>query len=355
MSFLVQKKSFQKKKYAILQPVLSVFIVITVIFSSAPTAHAGVWGESLAAAKLKQMMEIIYRNIEGVLLGTLKVAATQIINTQINQLVGGGTTGQALFITDYESFLYEEPLQKTELYMNDFFTLTSRGKYASANYVGVGSLGGNIGGNYSSYLVNQAKNATINRAAQEIQMNLEEYTQSPDAMFAEGDWRAFNAFFSNPANNPYGYTLSAEEAYQEKLEQEIQIQTVKAQSSGYKPVEKGGEIITPSATIESIVADVQNMGNNIITNATNPAEFLSGVITGMVTRTVNGLIQRGIGQVQANIQREIGSVTNKVNTSLNSATQSLGPAAKFVPSVVQQTKINMKSAAQTPTTGYYDP
>lgn len=310
--------------------------------SSVPTAHAGVWGESIAAAKMKQMMEVIYRNIEGVLLGTLKVAATQIINAQINQLVGGGTTGQALFITNYESFLYQEPMQKTDLYMNDFFTLTSRGKYSSANYVGVGNMDGSINGSYSSYLVSQAKNATVDRASEQPQMNLEEYTQSPNAMFAEGDWRAFNAFFSNPANNPYGYTMLAEETYQNKLSQEIEIQTVKAQSSGFKPVEKGGQVITPSATIDSLVSNIQNMGNNIITNASNPAEFLSGVVTGMITKTVNGLIQRGIGQVQANIQREIGSVSTQVNSSIKSATQSSGPGAKFIPSVVQQTNVNMQ-------------
>lgn len=326
----------------------SVLAIVTMIFSSMPTAHAGVWGESLAAASLKQMMEIIYRNIEGVLLGTLKVAATQVINTQINQLVGGGTTGQALFITNYESFLYEEPLQKTNLYMNDFFTLTSRGKYASANYVGVGNIGGNIEGNYSSYLVNQAKNATINRSSQQPQINLEEYTESPRAMFAEGDWRAFNAFFSNPANNPYGYTILAEEAYQNKLAQEIEIQTVKAQSSGFKPVEKGGQVITPSATIDSLVSNIQNMGNNIITNASNPAEFLSSVVTGMVTKTINGLIQRGIGQVQANIQREIGNVTGQVNSSVRGATQSFGPGAQFIPSVIQQTNVNVRSSTQVP-------
>lgn len=337
-------------KYILKKGVLSGAILcafVLHIFVLVPVARADQWGANIAAAIMKQAMERIYDQMQGMLLGSLKVAATQLLNSQINQLIGGGATGQALFITNYETFLYREPIQETNLYMNDFFTLTTRGKGSSSNYIGVGNMGSGVRGNYSGYLIDQARRSTTDRSSY-TQMNLDEYTSSPEVMFAEGDWRAFNAFFSNPANNPYGYTLMAEEAYYSKLSSSIEVQKVKAQSSGFRPVERNGQVITPSGSIEALTTSVQNMGNNIITNATNPAEFLSGAVSAMVNRMISGLIQQGIGQVQANIQREIWSVNGQVGQELGSLSQTLGPAARFVPSVLQRTNVSVNPTTPAP-------
>ena len=319
------------------------FVALLLLGISAPQAHAGYWGESISAAIMKQAMEKIYNQIQGVLLGTLKVAAVQTLNAQVGQLIGGGVTGKPLFITNYNSFLYQDPLQKTNLYMNDFFTSTTRGKGSSANYISAGDVSG-VSNNYPGYLEQLGRQATTDKNTTS-QYSLDQYTSSPQTMFTEGDWRGFNAFVSNPANNPYGYTLMAESAYQNKLSSEIEIQKVKAQSSGFQPVEKSGQVVTPAGSLEALTTNVQNMGNNIITNATNPSELLSGVVTSMVNKTVNGLVQTGIGQVQANIQREIGGVAGQVNGTLRDATQSLGPAARFMPAVIQKININAGSGA----------
>lgn len=324
---------------------VAVFLCQAVV--SVPQARADMWGANIGSAIMKQAMERINDQMQGMLLGSLKVAAVQLLNNNINQLIGGGSTGQALFITNYETFLYREPMQETNLYMNDFFTLTTRGKGSSSNYIGVGNMGSGVRGNYSGYLIDQARRQTTDYNSYS-QMNLDEYTPSPEVMFAEGDWRAFNAFFSNPANNPYGYTMMAEEAYYNKLSSSVDTQKIKAQSSGFRPVERNGQVVTPTASIEAVTTSVQTMANNIITNATNPAEFLSGVVSAMVNRTINTLIQQGVGQVQANIQREIGNVNGQVGRELNNATQTFGPAARFIPSVLQQTSINVNSSTQAP-------
>ena len=105
------------------------------------------------------MIEQIERQIEGALLGALKGAAVQALNYKVGQLVGGSSAGEALFITDFNDFLYQGPAKRTELYMNDFFTLTTRGKDLRSNYIGAGDSGG-IGGNYTSYLEIVGKQAT---------------------------------------------------------------------------------------------------------------------------------------------------------------------------------------------------
>ena len=52
-----------------------VLLVVVSIFFPIQSAHAGAWGEAIAASIMKQTMENISRTIEGALLGTLKVAA----------------------------------------------------------------------------------------------------------------------------------------------------------------------------------------------------------------------------------------------------------------------------------------
>lgn len=302
---------------------VTIVFVLALSFAPLRTVRADTWGANLIAVMVQQMMERIQRSIEGVMLGSLKLAATQMLNSQVGQLVGGASVGQALFITDFNDFLYQGPKQRAELYMNDFFTLTTRGQSSSANYVAVGDSGG-IGGNYQSYLVSAAKEATIESGGPKT-YDLDQYTANPETMFAEGDFRAFNAFFSNPANNPYGYVLEAEGAYQGKLAMEREIAVTKAQSSGFLPSEQNGMVTTPAAAIEGLVTSVQNIPNQIIAAAQNPGELLSGVITGMANKMINNLVQKGIGQIQANIQREIGNVTSQINSQLGQISSITGP------------------------------
>jgi hypothetical protein len=336
----------KKRTLSLMRSLIFAVLFVSTLAFSAPYAQAGSWGEPVAAARMKFMMETIRRYIEGALLGSLKVAAVQMLNQQVGQLIGGSSVGEALFITNFNDFLYQGPAQRTELYMNDFFTLTTRGKASAANYIGVGDSGG-IGGNYASYLKSVGRQATTEAAGINT-YNLEEYTPSPEAMFAEGDWRAFNAFFSNPANNPYGYSLQAEKVYQEKLAMEQQAATVKALSSGFLPAESNGTVITPAGAIEAVVADVSTLGNKVIAAASNPTEFLSGVVSAMANRMISNLIQRGVGQVQSNIQREVGNVSREVNASLNQATQQLGPGAQFINSTAQRLNVNVNTSTPPP-------
>lgn len=345
MTFFAQQSVQKKRSGFLLRPTAFLMIVMVMLVFSAPQARADAWGSNYYAAYMKQMMEKIQYSIYGVLIGSLKMTAVQMLNSQVNQLIGGGSAGQALFITDYNQFLYQTPQQNTDLYMNDFFTMTTRGKGSSANYIGMGGAGG-VGGNYSNYLIAQAQQATVNGSPYAVG-NLDEYTAGPDTMFREGDWRAFNAFFSNPANNPYGYTIMAEQAYQGELARQQEIARVKAQSSGgFLPKEQNGKVLAPAGSIEAVTTQIQTMPNRIIENATNPMELLSGVVGAMANRLINNMVQQGIGEVQANIQREMGSVNFQTGNILNQATQSLGPAARFAPAVVQ--KINTSANSGTP-------
>ena len=314
---------------------------------SAPQAKADIWFIGAVWEALGEVFDQLAGQIEGMMLGALKAAAMQVLNEQVNRLVGGSSAGKALFITDYQSFLYQEPLQKTNLYMNDFFTLSTRGTGASANYISVGDTGG-LGGSYSSYLIAQAKQATVGSAQNQAQMTLDQYTPNPQQMFQEGDWRAFNAFFSNPANNVFGYTIMAEQAYQSKLTSEQQARSTEAQSSGYIGSKKNGQIVAPAATIETLAGKVQGIGTDLLAASKNPGEIISSAVAAAAGQMINKMIQQGVGQVQANIQKEVNSVKTEVSSAQSDAVRDGGPGAQFSASVTQRTGVSVNPNAPAP-------
>ena len=318
--------------------------------SSPSPARAGVWGEPTAAGLMTSMIAQIQEAIKGALLGSLKSAAIQMLNNQIDRLIGGNSVGQALFITDYQEFLYGTSQQQVELFMNDFFTRTTRGMGSSANYIATGEIGSELTGNYANYLIAQAENALpdAEQGAEEGCLDLYEYVESPEAMFTDGDWRALNAFFSNPCNNTFGYTLMTEAAYQEKFTEEVEAAKLKAQSSGFVPQEVDGKVVTPAATIEGLATNVQDIGNRMIAAASNPGEFLSGVVVSMVNQTVNKLVQRGVGKVQANIQREVNDSNRKTAEARNKAARESGPGSQFTQEIIQRTRTQVNTNTPPP-------
>lgn len=346
MLFKLQKR----KKYTVFLQGFFAVVLFVNMFSFTPRAHASAWGMvNVFSDLMMNAVETIQRQIEGAILGTLKVAAIEMLNNKVGQLIGGGSAGKALFITDWDAFLYQTPQQEAQLYMNDFFSLTTRGKASSANYIGIGG-GSNrvISGNYSTLLVNSAKaNIAMKTSGADspaYQYTLDEYGGIEGV--AQGDMRAFNALISSPANNAFGYVLMAEGAYDSYEYEQREIAKIKAQSSGFLGAEKDGITQTPAGVVEAITTDVSTLGNKMIASATNPGEFLSGVVGAMVNKMVTRLVQTGVGAVQANIQREVRNINSQTTQALNEASREFGPAAQFSRELNQRTGgVNVQTPA----------
>lgn len=318
------------------------FVGMSLVF--VPRADAGYWGEPTMAAILEESLRKIARQIEGAILGALKASAIQLLNTQVGQLIGGSSAGGSAIISDWREFLYSEPEQKVRVYMEDFYAQSTKGRSSSSNYDSPYSLANGTNprlGSYSARLVEGAK-ASLSTPYQAS--NLEEISPDPEAALAEGDLRTLNAFFANPMNNPFGYTLAAQSYERSVREMEQQQQIVKAVASGYKPIESNGKTILPGSTIGQMVANANDIGNKVVAAASNPAELASGVIVSLVNKTITNTIQKGIGNVQANIQREIGSVDRQISGQFKEINKQLGPAAGFVREVRQQTNVIVKPA-----------
>lgn len=326
------------------QTIVSVILFLTVTFCLFPQrAQADVWGAAMAATMMDQIMTTIKRQIEGALLGTLKMAAIQMMNSKVGQLIGGAGGGQPLFITDYNEFLYQSPRQKTTLYMNDFFSTMTRGKGSSANYVSYGE-GSGIGENYPSYIVASAKSVTTESGGIPV------YTLDQRGGINNlNNSQTFNEFVSNEANNPMGAQLLAQEVWQNELAKEQGAAQVKALTSGgFLGEEKNGVIVTPAGSIEAVATNAADLPNKMIAGATNPGELLSGVVSAMANKLVSGLIQKGVGEVQSKISREIRNVDNKLSGAMNGQLQQLGPAAQYMGNINKNVNVIIKSNTPAP-------
>ena len=330
MQVLKQKNTLQIRK---------IFFVLIVAgsFLIAPQSHA--WGDAVIGAIVKQTMENIARQIEGALLGTLKVAAVQLLNNQVLQLIDG-SNGKTSIITNFDQFLNTIPQEKAnKVIIKDFLSQSLRGTESSANYVDPVSSG-KVTGNYNGYLKEVVLKSTVN--AEKIPKNnfaeCNTGSSDPRIAIAEGDFRAINCLVASPANNPMGISIAAEQLYTKTLEDKKKEQEVIAQSPGIKPVfDAAGNIVTPAGTVGNTINDVTTLGTKLIAGATNPGEFLSGVVLSVVNRTVSKVIQQGTGSIRRTISKEIGNINAQTNKAIYDAQGVLGPAGAVVNSRINQT------------------
>ncbi len=272
----VSSLSSGPKKLLLLAAIFSSFF-----FTEVQSARADVWGAAMAASIFKQAQEELTLRLNGAILGALKQATVQVMNTQISMMVGGGNGKGPMFIANWQTFLVADPQRQASTYMNDFFSMTTHGRN-TANYrqegIAMGSQPGCVGRfcpgdttNYDSYLVNGARSAMNSGLPNVDLMNY----GSPTQIFS--NWRTFSAGMS-PNNYPASYTLKAQEAHAAYVAQEERKADVQAIAyNGFKAVEKNGTVQTPGYTVGQLVGDVQNLNLSAGFNTDNVAAFVSSM------------------------------------------------------------------------------
>lgn len=320
---------------------VALFLLVSVV-ATTPSASADVWGANYSAAILKTALEKITRQIEGVLLGAMKQTAMTVLNSKVARLVGGSSVGGSRVITDWRSYLYTEPQEKVRTATDDFIRQMTSGRGSSASYEdpygGSGySLGG--GSNYSLKL-KEAAEASVGSPYHPCAA--QEYFPDFESAMDEGDLRALNIAM-DPSCNTLGMALQTQEFAMNASQQEQMLRFTQSISHGYKSVEDAaGLTLLPGSTVGRVVSDVQDIGAKIIAAASNPAELAGGVIAALVNQTLTNMIEKGIGNVQANINKEIRSVDQKISGQFKVIDKALGPVAGYVKEVKQQTNVITK-------------
>ncbi len=301
--------------------ILSILVLAVLVFIPSHRARADVWGANAMAAILKHTMERIDAEIHGAIMGALKIAAAESINSTVSSLISSGGTTGALYITDWRDELVLKPQERTMTRMEGYFQSRYRGRSSGSNYIAA-NQGEGISGNYYTYLEQVARNSVSDSDSEVI--DVYSYCDDPSDPFAQGNWRCFSA----TAGLPFKEALSAQSKtisiYQEE---QMLAEDPAIAYKGFKPQMSGSSVITPGSTIADMYSNAQDLGNKIIASAQSIPE----VITAVVTRIATNAIRQGIGNAQRNVQREIYNVTSGVRRDVNEAVQQSGPGQLFKP------------------------
>lgn len=264
-----------------------------------------------------QAVKGIWEEIENAIMAALKQAAIQTLTETINNLIAGTTQAGSSFINDWEDYLFKSPESNTSAYMNDFFTITTRGK-SSGNYLS--SCGGT---SFTEWRSAGAKESVgIELDLSELQSDFEEYACDATKMFEEGTWDAFNSFMQ-PNNNPIAYALISESVYDEKLNKEQEAAKTQAVAyGGFKAtMSDNGIVLTPGSITEAITASANTAPDDALTNATTWQELI-GAVVGKVASQV---VKQGIGNARQNVQNEINKGICDASNSLSDELDGLSP------------------------------
>lgn len=219
--------------------------------------------------------------IDRYLLPVLKTAAIQMMNQIVSNIVSGGGSGKPMFVTNWDDYLFKTPERETKVYMNSFFNSISAGRLSSLNYEGAGQ-------SYDVYLKKQAESILFS-STNALTTSINNYTINPQKeLFSGGNMKGFSAFLQCQ-NNPACYSLAANMAYTEKLNQVQTIATKEVNASGYLPKKMGDRIVTPGSQFQSAMESVSQLGGQMIVNATKKEELLSNVVNVAVNMLVRYL------------------------------------------------------------------
>lgn len=300
--------------------ILIASLIITLCFWQIPKTEAA-WIPGLDPA-IRTGLDEIVDLIKSLLVGTLKQQAVSTLNSQIDHLAGNGAGGQGTFITNWKDYLVNEPMNKTNVYMNDYVSKMTRGRNTYSGYSTEGFNEDSRGAsNYS---------ADLNQSVRPLQLSGDTpqitYEGHPSQMFNNGNFKNMELYLSG-VNNAWAFNIAYESEKNKKLEEEQRI--AQAQSDAYQgfrgvPGSSPGSITSPGILAKEMMANVQNMPNNVLSSASTIPEVISALVSQMINRSIT----QGFSSVQRSISKNVSSV-NKFNASVNKAIDTYGPAARF--------------------------
>ena len=297
------------------------FCVLFLTFSPLTIHRAQAW-DALPANIAVNLMNEIERMIRGMILNMLKQGAIQSINQQIDGAITGSSSSGALYISDWQDYLIDQPKTNSTQYLNDYLSQTTAGKGYSSSYKGEGFSSGQQ--SYYGKLVEKAKADNDETTVPQVT-----YEGDPDNMLTEGDPAYNMSLFLSGINNESAYRANARNVYAAKKEDEQQ--KALAKSIAYQGFIGTGEtngqgaITNPGILTKESKASAQSMGMMQITSASNPEEVVSAVVSQMISK----MLSQGIGNAKRAVQKEYSDVTSKLNSQMTKAVNTSGPSALY--------------------------
>jgi hypothetical protein len=279
-------------------------------------------------AGLDTVLKTIKEAILRAAIAALKEKAAEMINQTVGNAISQGNGSGAMFVTNWEDFLINEPREKTDLYMNDFFSSLTKGR-GSSDYSSLLGFSDSVSGNQKVAGASTMREGVV-KGIEARAYTVDASTSScPEtdfsSMFSGDTWTSTSSFFAIDTCNKLGTNNLAKGEYLSELFKQEKIAEVQGiAGQGYKDAKSGNTVITPGSTIGAIQAQAQDVGNKIVASANSIPE----VITSLVTRMAMKTIQQGIGQAGSSAGK---SNAAKSNYSQQSKSNS-NPSQMFSPS-----------------------
>ena len=292
---MLQNKNILMKKYS---AIFSIVLTSCLLFSYPAKTQAALW--PAIDPIMDNMFAMIRKTVEGMVMGAGKQAAVKMLLNQMESLASGQGADSAVFITDWKDYLVNQPKNSARVYMNSYLSQMTTGRGTSTGYISEGFAGA---GNYAAVLTQSAKNS-IEKSGTALSMT---YEGNPAQMFAGGSFKNIGIYASG-VNNPWAFSMKADNAYQAKLTEEKEIQQAQAIAyQGFKGTSSGSgisQMITrPGILTKETLANVENLPNNVIAAANNIPEIITSVVSNMITKS----IQQGFNGMQKSAQSQSSS------------------------------------------------
>lgn len=305
----------KNKNYFLRKILLTVLMLVIFCFSSVPKSQAA-WIPGLDPI-IQNGLDKILQMINGLIIGTLKQQAVKMLTMQVDILAGKGSGGQASFIVNWESYLIDEPMNETNLYMNDYISQMTRGRNSSSLYSTEGFSGPN---NYGAQL-GQMTGVLSNAKKQKLT-----YEGDPSQMLQSGNFKNMELYLSG-VNNPWSFNIAVQAEQQRVLENKrfaAQSKAIANQGFPGTPGDSSGSVVAPGILTKELMANAQNMPNQILQAASSIPE----VATALVTQMISQSITQGFVSVRSKTAKATAGVTKYTNAT-NQAMNTYGPAARF--------------------------
>jgi hypothetical protein len=303
-----------KKNFLVINVVV---ILIAGIFGYQRPVYAGAWGESMAAAQVEVYLDRALRTFEQAVVASLKIQASKLVKDRLELLLTG-TNGTAMYITNYEDFIYNSSQKQVQIYMDGFFNRVAVGISADTRAV-VDAI--EAGVDEEIFGTEEQLRPTIDDYVQGGAVNV--YDQSRG-----GGLAALSELASGRNNLPADLYVNARSAARAQMQQQqnsAAVQAISGQGFIGKVNPQTNLIQTPGIVVKELTAFAESLPMQIMAVAESIPEIVGSMAAQVVTQT----IQDGISKVTEPIDNQLRNAHNEIHGGMQELQRNIYEGVKF--------------------------
>ena len=321
--------------------ILSLILMFALLTTPLSYARADIWGSNYVSAGLKQMLEEIFTEIQNAIYAAAKMEAIKQATSTIEDSLYGGDSSPRN-IKNFNEFLLEDPQDKAVTYAEDFLTSTLRGT-TSGDYTSSGS-----GGGLESAIESAGKSVIKSwEGKNESSVDLADYCSDTSDVFADENWDCFASIWNNPLNTPIGMALAVDRTTAAKYQQEKEVATLMATSTGTLPqVDEEGDVSLPNSLVEEIQKQQVTLPLEALANGDNDA--FSSMIQSFAVSLITSIVEDGLSEMDESMDKNSESTDDQLDEDLDGYDDTTNPYSDDYDDTMKQDSTN---SWQNPDTG----